>query len=492
MGRYLTSFILLLLVFASPLRGQNSWIQIGPSGKYTSVADAWNGIGYAGTALGGDLYKLINDGNQYSLISWLQTSYINSLFFENGYLFLGSDQGGIHRSTNGAVTWTYTNLNASSYFLDFEKAPNGTMYALNFRDGVWASTNRGDSWTFKGGGGFNPIRYDLAIDAANVLYQATDTGLFRSTDHGNNWVNLDPSLAAYSVSIIPNQTIFLGTLNRGFLRSTDNGNTWVNLRNGLFDTVITSFAYSPINGHLYVGTRREGVFLSTDNGSNWSRINSGMGSITINELSVNTNGYLFAATPNGLYRTVSTIPVEFSSFSATAEARTVHLHWQTATETENYGFEVQRKGGHGWETIAFQSGAGTSTQAHEYDYADRNLAPGYYSYRLRQIDYDGTSSYTHEVHVQIGAASSPELHSVYPQPTASRDDLHVRFSLPYQQAATFEVYDLLGRLRYKSDAMMYDAGLQQFALPAGMLGSGTYILALQHEHGRLMERIVVQ
>jgi len=84
------------------------------------------------------------------------------------------------------------------------------------------------------------------------------------------------------------------------------------------------------------------------------------------------------------------VPVELTSFTASANFGVVDLQWITATETNNSGFEVQRSDGSDFETIAFVEGFGTTTERQEYSFSDRNVTMGKYFYRLKQIDFDGT------------------------------------------------------------------------------------------------------
>ena len=65
----------------------------------------------------------------------------------------------------------------------------------------------------------------------------------------------------------------------------------------------------------------------------------------------------------------------------------VILNWSTATELNNYGFEIQRKVLSGeFAKVAFVKGQGTTTQKNEYTFADKNLTEGKYFYRLKQMD----------------------------------------------------------------------------------------------------------
>lgn len=90
------------------------------------------------------------------------------------------------------------------------------------------------------------------------------------------------------------------------------------------------------------------------------------------------------------------LPVELLAFSATARVEGIELEWVTATETENYGFEIERRAAgreEGWKKIAFVEGHHSSMSRKNYRYLDPVQQEGSYGYRLRQIDFDGTATY---------------------------------------------------------------------------------------------------
>ncbi|HQI40906.1 MAG TPA: S8 family serine peptidase, partial [Ignavibacteriaceae bacterium] len=115
---------------------------------------------------------------------------------------------------------------------------------------------------------------------------------------------------------------------------------------------------------------------------------------------------------------LSMIPVELTSFSASTDQNSVILNWSTATETNNAGFSVERKipVDERWIEIGFVPGFGTTTEKRSYSFTDNNLATGSYSYRLKQIDYNGTVEYSNEVFAEVGAPEEFSLSQNYPNP----------------------------------------------------------------------------
>ncbi|MDP3683252.1 MAG: T9SS type A sorting domain-containing protein, partial [Ignavibacteria bacterium] len=142
------------------------------------------------------------------------------------------------------------------------------------------------------------------------------------------------------------------------------------------------------------------------------------------------------------------VPVELSSFNAAVSNNVVTLQWQTATEKNNKGFEVQRKIGTKWETINFVNGRGTSTEINKYSYSDNlsklNVA-GSVSYRLRQIDLDGTVTYTKEVNVSYTSApKSFSMSQNYPNPF--NPSTKISYALPFDSNVKISIYKVTGEL----------------------------------------------
>ncbi len=120
---------------------------------------------------------------------------------------------------------------------------------------------------------------------------------------------------------------------------------------------------------------------------------------------------------NGLFVDPSTIPVELVSFTAESNGDGVSLKWETATELNNRGFEIQRCiGDKGFYTVGFINGHGTTAGHQYYSYTDKNLDNGIYSYRLKQVDFDGSSNYSNAIEVELKALYSYFLDQNWPNP----------------------------------------------------------------------------
>lgn len=109
------------------------------------------------------------------------------------------------------------------------------------------------------------------------------------------------------------------------------------------------------------------------------------------------------------------VPVELISFTATFNGTSVDLNWITSTETNNAGFEIQRSSdGTNFETLSFIAGNGTTTETQVYTYSDISVDIGSYTYRLKQVDLNGSFSYSNEVEVDVTAPAEFALDQNYP------------------------------------------------------------------------------
>jgi len=126
---------------------------------------------------------------------------------------------------------------------------------------------------------------------------------------------------------------------------------------------------------------------------------------------------------------------------------TVRLEWTTLSESNNYGFDVERRnaGETGWRKIGFVKGNGTSQIAHAYHYTDTEPVTGTNSYRLKQIDLDGRSAYSPEVAVDIQLPELFELGQNYPNPFNPGTDITFQLPADEDQRVIMAVYNLLGQ-----------------------------------------------
>jgi hypothetical protein len=189
------------------------------------------------------------------------------------------------------------------------------------------------------------------------------------------------------------------------------------------------------------------------------------------------------------------LPVEMAGFDARTESDAVRLTWQTTSEDNNAGFEVQRRAteeADTWEEVGFvdsKADGGTANEPLSYRFEDTGLpyAADTLEYRLRQVDLDGTEELTDPVAVGR-SASELQLKQTFPNPTSRQAT--VQFAVPDRREVSLRLYDTLGRqVRTLTDGNL--EGRQEMQVDLSGLSSGTYFLRLDAEGQTETQQVTV-
>ena len=175
----------------------------------------------------------------------------------------------------------------------------------------------------------------------------------------------------------------------------------------------------------------------------------------------------------------TTIPVELTSFAAIVNGNSVVLSWSTATETNNFGFTVERKSNFTeWTSIGFVNGNGTSVTTNNYSFTDKGLSPGIYSYRLKQTDYNGTFKYYNLTEtIEIGLPEEFALFQNYPNPF--NPTTVISWQSPVGIRQILKVFDILGNEIATLVDEYRDAGRYEVIFDSKDLSSGIYLIQLK-------------
>ena len=181
-------------------------------------------------------------------------------------------------------------------------------------------------------------------------------------------------------------------------------------------------------------------------------------------------------TPQGTFTVESNtaLPVELASFTATTNRNSVSLNWSTATETNNAGFDVERKAATGteWTKVGNVAGNGTTSEVRNYTFTDR-ANTGTYNYRLKQLDVNGNFEYFNlSNEIEVGVPNSFDMSQNYPNPF--NPSTKINYDLPVDGKVSIVLYDLTGRQVASIVNEVKTAGYYTVSFNASNLASGMY------------------
>lgn len=195
------------------------------------------------------------------------------------------------------------------------------------------------------------------------------------------------------------------------------------------------------------------------------------------------------------------LPIQLASFTAaTVGNNHVRLDWRTLTETNNYGFEVQKASGQpfNYQSVpnSFVPGQGTTVEPHDYTYTDSAVVSGLWYYRLKQIDLDGTVYFSDGVQVDVLTSVDDRpvptefaLDQNYPNPF--NPSTQIEFALPGAAHVRLEVFNVIG----ERVAMLVDevrqVGYHKVRFDGKSLSSGLYFYRLSAGERSFLRKMVL-
>ena len=174
----------------------------------------------------------------------------------------------------------------------------------------------------------------------------------------------------------------------------------------------------------------------------------------------------------------SPLPVELNSFFGINLSNSIKLIWQTSTEINNFGFEIERsENNFNWDKIGFVAGNGNSNSPKEYSFIDDKLnKSGKYYYRLKQLDIDGGFEYSNVIEVDFVLVNEFQLHQNYPNPF--NPITRISWYSPVSSWQTLKVYDVLSNEVTTLVNEFREAGKHEIKFDASNLPSGIYYYQL--------------
>jgi hypothetical protein len=395
--------------------GAGNCIFVNPDNSFVRTSNP-------GFSTAGNYGEFITDASG-SFTGWFITEPTgNARFTPGDYVFMRIR---LNDGAGGTIAVTYLTLPDSIKVIDFGTASSGTLGTAIYGNSLAAAKDFVFLYDDEVGTG-RPIASTLVESDGVDLSTVTSYALFYRDS-----VDLKDG---YWGTIIPNQ------LSNGIRR-------------------IERRLLSDGSLHPVIATDADGIWPS--------------GANTVDPVGGNT-------TPIRIELTDAPLPVELISFSAIVDQNVIKLIWKTSSELNNRGFEVERKNGErNWIIIGFVNGRGTTSLLNEYSFIDNNLAEKIYSYRLKQVNIDGSYKYSSIVNVNLAQPNKYQLEQNYPNPF--NPSTIISYQLSSNSLVTIKIYNALGNEIATLVNENQIAGSYSIAFSANQLqlASGTYFYELR-------------
>ncbi|MDD5360909.1 MAG: T9SS type A sorting domain-containing protein [Ignavibacteria bacterium] len=437
----------------------------------------------------GVVYKSVDGGITFSSVRMNSTiKKIFSIYSTNEntiYIGEGNNDGGllkgakVWKTTDNGLNWTnIVNLGTKNGFINFilfsnsnpsfgviqsdPESNNGGDFKL------WKTTNGGLNWTSFSAPDAKSTGYQnsgFVIDANFFGFGLYDSSKIEITRNGGlNWsiINI-PCLEKTGISSISFSNNKLNGIAASRVtestvaRTTNGGLTWFSQsisanKNTISGTGFVKYIPGTSSIYLMVSNSTGTVsYKSIDNGETWEILSVPSQIKDINDLAVYYSGSGNAGAFAGSSSTVpiklidpTPLPVKLQSFSYSVSGQDVNLNWVTSSEVNNNGFEIERENDGNWLKIGFVKGIGNSNQQNSYKFSDKKVGSGKFSYRIKQIDYNGNYEYFNlNGQVAIGTPAQFKLSQNYPNPF--NPVTKIDFELSQDASVSIKVYDMTGR-----------------------------------------------
>jgi hypothetical protein len=245
---------------------------------------------------------------QWQKTNGITTDKIHTMIMNNSTFFVGTDTGGVYKSSDNGLNWTPTNIglgnkNVKSLVVHRNRIIAGI--GNGFGGAVFLSDDNGSNWktpktTYYG------YLFCMVTKSSDVL-AGTWYGVAKSTDTGSSWSTMSttglPSNAGVNAIVADGNGIYAGVSSSSVggtgVFFSANGNSWSGKNTGLTNTVILSMAR--LNNNVFAGTQGGGIFKTVNKGTNWSPVNTGLSGFSINTI-VTHGTDVFIGTNSGIYK----------------------------------------------------------------------------------------------------------------------------------------------------------------------------------------------
>jgi hypothetical protein len=480
--------------FNNPKEQDKEWLAVDLQNNRNYIYTSWTEFDNYGSTASTDSSRILFSGSTDHGATWTNPLRL-------------SEKGGDCVDADNTVEGAVPTVGPNGEIYDSWAGPLGIVFTKSTNGGVSFEPNQvvtsiPDGWDFSVPGIYRCN--GLPITACDTSYTFTrgniyicwgdqrngadnsDVFLIKSTDDGNTWgqvkkVNNDNTTRH---QFFPWMTIDQTTGHLFFIfydrRSTTGNSTDVYVAESIdggetFNNFkISQTSFTPQSGTFF-GDYSNIAAFNRKVYPTWMRLDG-------NTLSVWTAPFT---------DTALVLPVELSQFSSSINNKKVELSWETATEVNNYGFELERKfeGNSDWIIFGFVKGSGNSYSPKSYSFTDSPLQIGTYKYRLKQINLDGHFKYSNEIEVVYNNVFNFSLNQNYPNPF--NPSTIISYQLSAEGFVLLKVYDVLGKEITTLVNEIKQSGVHEINFDASEYSTGIYLYRMTVNNFTQIRKMIV-
>ncbi len=435
---------------------------------------------------------------------------------DTNYTYFSTQNGALYRAYRPTQSVDYIRpdfTGSVAWLVPWTLHPVNQQTIYGGSDRVYRTTDRGNTWsalnTQLTSGPITSMDISKVIPERMVIVAAAPgnpSQLLVSSDGGFNFTNKSSQLPVTNFLISrvvfhPNDAstiyiLYTGFNNEKLFKSTDFGDTWVNVGANLPKIPSNDIFIYPDNPSIIFIANDFGVYVGSE-GVNFERADGNgfpwVPAMDFDYTTKNGKKLLRVGTfGRSAYETdlaMVVLPVELTSFEASVSGHDIVLNWKTASETNNYGFEVQKSNdGVNFLTLGFVKGSGNSSSGSAYSYTDRQMNGKSY-YRLKQIDFDGTFAYSKVIETENYSVTGYQLYQNYPNPF--NPVTTISFNMAAAGEAEVSVYSSLGEKVGTLLKGTISAGKHSVEFSSVGLSSGVYIYEMKAAGYTLRNKMII-
>jgi hypothetical protein len=478
----------------------NSTLSVGRDMTFTSTAPAQTEAIFNNAAAMSIRRNIVRGGTPYGILTFNNTSTLTFNGTANQQILPASVGSGGDAITYNQVVFN----NTSGFAIDFTMGgvvsiPGGITLTQGVLQTTGASylallngatSSIGNSNSFVSG----PMTIDLASStpATTLTFPLGKSGTYRpavlSVTHSNN------TSATYTAEHFASSAAALGYTLPGTIDLVSGVRYWSINRSAVANltsaTVTLYYGIGTSDGVTDPANLR--VVKTIGAGTTWFDVGgtgsaAGTGTITsdpFTTFSIITLGNAIGGT--------NPLPIELISFTAKRISSRVFLRWVTASELNNDYFTIQRStDGVSFQEIGELKGKGTILIESKYEFVDEKPVFGKSYYRLKQTDFDGKSTYSSVVMIEMLPEGNSQI-NVYPNPVSTESFTVQLNGFESEEKILFQLNDVVGRSYLEGEANATKSGYYEMSILKSSLPPGVYILVITRKLTKIFSRVVIE